>query len=192
MVRRLTGGLIAVLAVAGLATVSQLAGSSAVGAPAKTAVGSVFPQTLQPGGSTRFCGAGFAGGTPVTVTVGGTAATSAVSQADGRFCVLLQARDAVAGNSRLVASGRDPQGSWLNVSGGVAVERSTLLSAPPRSAVGPLVSDSRPVVLEAWAATGLLAVAAGGAAIAVQRRRSSAPVRVSAHSATSRPAVAAE
>ncbi len=191
MVRRLTGGLIAVLAVAGLTTAAQLASSSAVGAPAKTAVGTVLPTTLQPGGRTRFCGAGFAAGTPVSVSVGGTAAASAVSRTDGRFCVSLQARDTAAGNSRLVASGRDPQGAWLNVTGGVAIERSSLTSAPPRSAVGPLVSDSRPLVLEAWAAAGMLAVAAGAVSIATQRRRTGAPVKVTVHGPSARP-VAAE
>jgi len=191
MVRRLTGGLIAVLSVAGLATASQLASSGAVGAPVRTAVGTVIPTTLQSGGTARFCGGGFAAGTPVDVSVGGATSTSTVATGNGSFCVSLQARDGDAGASRLVASGRDARGALLNVTGGVAVERSPLLDAAPRSAVGPLVSDSRPVVLEAWAAMGLLAVGAGAASIASQRRRHAASARVS-KAAPARATVAAE
>ena len=191
-IRRLTGAVVAVLAVGGLATVAQLASSSAVGAPTRTAVGTVFPDTLQPGGTTRFCGAGFAAGSAVAVSVGGASATTAVAAPDGRFCVALQARDAAAGASRLVASGRDSDGRLLNVNGGVAVTRSApYLSSAPRSAVGPLVSDSRPVVLEAWGAVGVLALAAGAGAIASQRRRGAPPERV-ASGATTRPVLAAE
>lgn len=191
MVRRLTGGLIALLAVAGLATGAQLASSGAVGAPVRTAVGTVIPTTLQAGGTTRFCGAGFAAGTPVAVSVGGTSSTSATTGANGSFCVNLQARDAAVGASRLVASGRDATGALLNVTGGVAVQGSPRLTAAPRSAFGPLVSDSRPVVLEVWGAMGLLAVAAGAASIASQRRRHAATVRVS-QPAPARPVAAAE
>lgn len=192
-IRRLTGAVVAVLAVGGLATAAQLASSSAVGAPTRSAVGTVFPDTLQPGGTTRFCGAGFAAGSAVAVSVGGTSATTAVAAPDGRFCVALQARDTAAGASRLVASGRDSDGRLLNVNGGVAVTRTTpyVGSAPPRSAVGPLVSDSRPAVLEAWGAVGVLALAAGACAIASQRRRGIPPERV-ASGATARPVVAAE
>jgi hypothetical protein len=178
MVRRLTGGLVAVLAVAGLASASQLATTPAVGAPVASAVGSVFPGEVSAGGTTRFCGAGFAAGSPVEVRVGGTTATSTTAAGDGRFCVNLQARPAASGSPRLVAVGRTPSGAGLNVIGGVAITQSVALPQAPRSAVGPLVSDSRPVVLEAWGALGVLAVVMGGVSISAQRRRNPVPARV--------------
>lgn len=177
MIRRLTGGLVAVLAVAGLATASQLATSPAVGAPVASAVGSVMPGQVSAGGTTRFCGAGFAAGSPVDVSVGGTITTSTTAAGDGRFCVSLQARSAASGSPRLVAIGRTPAGAGLNVIGGVAITQTTALQQTQRSAVGPLVSDSRPVVLEAWGALGALAIVLGGVSIATQRRRHPVPAR---------------
>jgi len=173
MFRRPLVLVVAALFVAALAMVPELA-NPASGAPALTRSGQVTPTTMNAGGTTRFCGTGFAAGAAVEVLVGGRAAQSTRALDNGSFCVGLKASDNAQGPTELLAVGRTPEGSMLQVAGGVAVARSAaVLRSAAVPSVGPLSSSDSPVVLELWAAFAAVSVGAGLVLIAAQRRRSS-------------------
>lgn len=173
MFRRSLVLVLAGLFVATLAMLPELA-SPASGAPVLTRAGQVTPTSLTAGGTTRFCGSGFAAGAPVDVMVGGQPAQRTQATADGAFCVSLRASDQADGPSQLLAVGRSSDGGLLNVTGGVAIAGSQLLRGLGGSSLGPLTSSDSPVVLELWAAYAVAGLLLGAALITVQRRRSRA------------------
>lgn len=171
MLRRLFVVVATVVVVAAMASLPELA-NPASGAPTITRAGTVIPTTVTAGGTTRFCGSGFVPGVTVDVMVGEHEATGVTTSRNGGFCLDLTAHAGATGPSSLLAVGRAREGGVLKVTGGVAITGSDALrgvvAAP---AIGPLVSSSRPLVLELWAAAALLAVIAGLAGIAAERRR---------------------
>ena len=176
MFGRLMVALAAVLLVAGMAALPDLA-KPAVGAAAATRVGSVFPSTLTPGGTARFCGSGFAPGVPVDVMVGSDSAQGVTSNSEGGFCLDLRAMAGAEGAAKLLAVGRTADGALLKVVGAAKINA----AAKTATAVGPLTSASRPIVLQLWIAAAALTVFVGLVAISVQRRR----LRLAPVSATS-------
>lgn len=171
MVRRSMVLMVAALFVAALAMVPELA-NPASGAPALTRSGQVFPTSMTAGGTTRFCGTGFAAGAAVDVLVGGEPAQSTRAGDNGAFCVGLRASDSARGPTDLLAVGRTPEGRVLQVAGGVAVAQSVAALRPAAlPSVGPLSSSDSPLVLELWAAFAVVGVGAGLTLIAAQRRR---------------------
>jgi membrane protein implicated in regulation of membrane protease activity len=177
MFRRSFVLVLAALFVAGLAMLPGLA-NPASGAVVSTRAGQVTPTSLTAGGTTRFCGAGFAGGAAVDVMVGGRAAQRTQANQDGAFCVSLRASDQADGRSRLLAVGRSRDGGLLNVTGGVAIAGSELLRGVGGPSIGPLASSDSPLVIELWAAYAVAGLLVGVTLIAVQRRRSHPPVGV--------------
>ena len=171
MFRRSLVLVVAALFVAALAMVPELA-NPAVGAPALTRSGQVFPTSMAAGGTTRFCGTGFAAGAAVDVLVGGKPAQSTRALDNGTFCVGLRASENAQGPTQLLAVGRTPEGAVLQVAGGVAVAQSVAALQPAAlPSVGPLSSSDSPVVLQLWAAFAAVGVVAGLVLIAAQRRR---------------------
>ncbi len=166
MFGRLMVALAAVLLVAGMAALPDLA-KPAVGAAAVTRVGNVFPSTLTPGGTARFCGSGFAPGVPVDVMVGSDSAQGVTSNSEGGFCLDLRAMAGAEGPAKLLAVGRSADGALLKVVGAAKINA----AAKTATAVGPLTSASRPIVLQLWIAAAALTVLVGLVAIGVQRRR---------------------
>ncbi len=174
MFRRSLVLVVAALFVAALAMVPELA-NPASGAPTLTRSGQVFPTSMNAGGTTRFCGAGFAAGAAVDVLVGGESAQSTRAADNGTFCVGLRASDSAQGPTELLALGRTPEGGVLQVAGGVAVAQSVDSLRPVAlPSVGPLSSSDSPLVLELWAAFAVVGVGAGLVLIAAQRRRAPA------------------
>ena len=168
MFGRLMVALAAVLLVAGLAALPDLA-KPAVGAAAVTRVGNVFPSTLTPGGTARFCGSGFAPGVPVDVMVGNDSARGLTANSEGGFCLDLRAMAGAEGPAKLLAVGRTADGALLKVVGAARINASNAVKTA--TAVGPLTSASRPIVLQLWIAAAALTVLVGLVAIGVQRRR---------------------
>ena len=174
MFRRSLVLVVAALFVAALAMVPELA-NPASGAPALTRSGQVFPTSMNAGGTTRFCGTGFAAGAAVDVLVSGEPAQSTRAGDNGAFCVGLRASDSAQGPTDLLAVGRTPEGTVLQVAGGVAVARSVAASRPAAlPSVGPLSSSDSPLVLELWAAFAVVGLGAGIVLITTQRRRTAA------------------
>ena len=176
MFGRLMVAVAAVLLVAGMAALPELA-NPAAGAPAATRVGTVFPSTLTPGGTARFCGAGFAPGAAVDVLVGDDSAQAVTATRDGGFCLDLRAMTGADAPAQLLAVGKMADGGLLKVSGKAAIKASDALTGSAAPAVGPLTASSDLIVLGLWAAAAGLAVLVGLVGIAAQRRRH-APVAI--------------
>ena len=171
MFRRSLVLVVAALFVAALAMVPELA-NPASGSPALTRSGQVFPTSMNAGGTTRFCGAGFAAGAAVEVLVGGQSAQSTRALDNGTFCVGLRASDSAQGPTQLLAVGRNDEGNVLQVAGGVAVAQSVAALRPAAlPSVGPLSSSDSPLVLGLWAAIAVVGAGTGLVLIAAQRRR---------------------
>ena len=171
MFGRLMVAVAAVLLVAGMAALPDLV-KPAAGAAARTQAGTVVPTTVTAGGTTKFCGAGFAPGAPIEVLVGTDSAQAVTASTDGGFCLDLRAMAGADGAANLLAVGRTPDGGLLNVTGGAHIRAGAAAleqTAPP--AVGPFDFSNRQVVLGLWATAAVLAVLVGLVGVGVQRRR---------------------
>ena len=170
MFGRLMVAVAAVLLVAGMAALPDLV-KPAAGAPARTQAGTVVPTTVTAGGTTKFCGAGFAPGAPIEVLVGTDSAQAVTASADGGFCLDLRAMAGSDGAADLLAVGPTPDGGLLNVTGGAKIQAAAALEQTGPPAVGPFDFSNRQVVLGLWAAAAVLAVLVGLVGVGVQRRR---------------------